>query len=296
MNEPFDEQIILNDLRWVTQAPSLLKPHIQIWPSHQFDADSLIANISEQQIQALIDARQRKLGGYFEQLVFTLFSLNDEYQVLAFNQVIDHQGRTLGEMDLLLEHSGGDIIHLELALKFYLWAESTRPSELNWVGAGLTDFFALKLARLAHHQLRLPNLAIANGSWPKLPKPNRSMLWIPGRLYLPKNKRLCQTETQFTDAPWQINPEALTSYWSETTQPKPYLALVKGDWLQGVPTHAERAMRRFQLPMQFAQANHAPIFILPNNWQNDATTVIDNKQSSYDTLTNKQNRSARPIQ
>ena len=72
--------------------------------------------------------------------------------------------------------------------------------------------------------------------------------------------------------------------------------LVKGDWLRGEATNPAQAMSRFQLPMQFAQANEPPVFILPNNWQNDAHSISDTQQSSYDPNSNKPNGSTRPIQ
>lgn len=284
MNEPFDEQIILNDLRWVCAAPSLLEAHSQIWQPTSLNIDQITGKLDSKHLSSLALARKKKLGGYFEQLVFSLFSLSDDYQVLAFNQVINNSERTLGELDLLIKHKSGEIIHLELALKFYLWAESDQASQFNWVGAGLTDFLALKLARLASHQLKISQKAIKQHCWPDLPKPDRSLLWIPGRLFLPEGMAFAQTIGNFSDSPWQLNPLALTSYWQidHDISTQAENALVKGDWLTGYASRPQTAMKRYQLPMQFAGKENSPVFILPINWQNDAKATINNKQIHYE--------------
>jgi hypothetical protein len=284
LNEPFDDQIILNDLRWVCSAPSLLEAHSQIWQPGLLDYDQITAKIDSNHLNSLALARTKKLGGYFEQLVFSLFTLSDDYQVLAFNQVFNNSQRTLGELDLLIKHKSGEVIHLELALKFYLWAESELVSQFNWVGAGLTDFFALKLARLASHQLKISQIAIKQQCWPDLPKPDRSMLWIPGRLFLPEGMALRDTICEFSDSPWRLNPSALTSHWQIDHDLKKHEnnALVKGDWLTGYASRPEAAMKRYQLPMQFAGKENSPVFILPGNWQNDAKATIENKQLNYE--------------
>jgi hypothetical protein len=252
-----------------------------IWPSDRLNSDQLLSKLQPKQLETLALARQTKLGGYFELLVYTLFELSSEYEILAFNQVINNAQRTLGEMDLMLKHQSGEVVHLELALKFYLWAPSQQQNTYNWVGAGLTDFFEKKLARLANHQLELYSIAKRSNCWPNLPAPDRALLWIPGRLFLPANLSLACTELEFNDAPWQINPDALTSQWFHQNEVNinPEHALVKGDWLTGNSSNPKAAMKRYQLPMQFQHQENSPVFILPTNWQNKAELIISHMQT-----------------
>ncbi|MFK7731195.1 MAG: DUF1853 family protein, partial [Pseudomonadales bacterium] len=86
---------------------------------------------------------RRRLGIYFEHLV-EYFLLNDpDMELLVRNLAVRDETRTLGEFDFVyVDHSlGGTVIHLEIALKFYMaLAESMRPKpKRRWLGPGSQD-------------------------------------------------------------------------------------------------------------------------------------------------------------
>ena len=286
MNEHPLERAIRADLDWVLAAPSLLAAHPLLWHSGTLQSEPSRA-FSSDQLTSLICARAGKLGHYFEALVGYLFQASSGFRVLAQNRTIVADKRTLGELDLLIQDlATGRVIHLELALKFYLWV----PGQRNpvWVGSGLHDFMADKVQRLHQHQLRLPDLARARQCWPAdLPYPTEHRLWMPGRLYVPESSQVLGVpHTQFRDTPFTLNSQALLSSWceSEPSAQSPSPAIRKADWLVGQPPDQPfDAAPRHELPAQFVRPNHPmPIYVLPANWQTDATLAIQQHKNLHD--------------
>lgn len=278
MNEHLLYKAFQQDLEWILNTPSLLQGSDQL-----FDPASLTTldtGAIKPPPNTLKNARMAKLGHYFEFLVKTLFEAHPDYRILADNRVISEQRRTLGELDLLLEYQpSGQILHLELALKFYLFVPGTQTPDQAWVGAGLHDFLHLKLQRLWEHQLQLPKKAQAARCWPEdLPIPDQSRVWIPGRLYVPEQapKQEWQ-QTEFSGTPWSLNQQARTSHWFETghLDSAKLQALSKAEWLNGQPADViERP-----LPAQFCHSDfELPVYVLPFDWYNQAKLAIHQHQ------------------
>lgn len=97
----------------------------------------------------------QKLGHLYEDALEHLLDQSDALSLVSSNlQVVNYEGRTLGEMDFLLRNkSAGSDYHLELAVKFYL---VHRGSEgWSYPGPDARDNWQRKLARMQTHQLRL---------------------------------------------------------------------------------------------------------------------------------------------
>ncbi|EAR10526.1 DUF1853 family protein [Reinekea blandensis] len=280
MNEHLLYRAFTDDLEWILNTPSLLQDDIRLFRPDTLSSIDL-HNIRPD-AESLQRARRQKLGYYFEFLVRTLFEAHPDYDILAENQIIQSQSRTLGELDLLLRHRPDDrVIHLELALKFYLQVPSPGDLSTHWVGAGLKDFFHAKLHRLYHHQLRLPEKARVRNCWPEaLPFPDESLLWLPGRLYVPAQAdKYAQPVTHFMDTPWLLNEKAHCSYWLEAEQgiPPQAQALGKADWLNGRPLNDHSK----PLPAQFSHPSYAsPIYVVPFHWYSNALHAIHNYQQT----------------
>ncbi|WP_320823948.1 DUF1853 family protein [Reinekea sp.] len=286
MNEHPLERAIRADLDWVLAAPSLLAPHPLLWHSRALQEEPR-RPFSPDQLTYLTRARAGKLGHYFEALVAYLFLASSGFRVLAQNRTIVADKRTLGELDLLIQDLASErVIHLELALKFYLWVPGQRQPV--WVGSGLHDFMADKIERLHQHQLRLPALAYARQCWPAdLPYPTEHRLWMPGRLYVPESSQaLGVPHTQFRDTPFELNNQALLSSWFEsgTAALSPKRSIRKADWLVGQPPDSAIAAGPIlDLPTQFVRPEHpVPIYVLPPNWQTDATLAIQQHKNLHD--------------
>ncbi|MFM2481227.1 DUF1853 family protein [Celerinatantimonas sp. YJH-8] len=93
-----------------------------------------------------------RLGLWYEQLWLALFNHHPDFEVLAYNQAIMQDKRTLGAIDfLLVDHHHQCVIHLEVAVKFYLHFCSQGPSA--WLGPNPTDQLPRKISHMLRHQL-----------------------------------------------------------------------------------------------------------------------------------------------
>lgn len=280
MNEQKQMRAVIDDLRWVLESPALLASDTRLWNPRWLELPA--STIADHHLDTLLSARQGKLGRYFEALVSYLFHTCERFDVLAENQLIFNGNVTLGELDLLLqEKTTRRVIHLELALKFYLWVPNTPAHEFGWIGSGLRDFLADKVARLTEHQLQLPNIALTQDSWPShLPTPDAHYLWMPGRLYLPPSApRSVIAQTCF-DSGLQLNPAALTSSWyiSGEQPPDTKTLLHKSDWLNGVALYQGKP----HLPAQFSKETTPPVYVLPPQWHTNALLAINRRVHHHD--------------
>ncbi|MCD8530091.1 MAG: DUF1853 family protein, partial [Saccharospirillaceae bacterium] len=136
------------DLIWSLFGPPLLdcdwSPAQQPWLPH--DWQRLATEVSRH-APAFSSPR---LGLIFEQLWQEYLQLSD-IRFQANVQIID-QGKTLGELDLLLD-KGGQQWHLELALKFYLGYGNEQGQ--HWIGPNRADLLVHKIRHTRDHQLLL---------------------------------------------------------------------------------------------------------------------------------------------
>ena len=275
MNEHLLSRTISQDIEWLVNAPSLLAPHCLLWQPNVLNS----LNFQELNLTKaeLAQCQTRKLGLYFETLAGLLFDRHPRYEILAKNRAMMKHKVTLGELDLLLRDTlTNEVLHLELALKFYLYVNDVEPSNMAWIGSGLKDFLHQKLNRLLHHQLRLPDIAKTENVWPSdLPFPDRHAVWLPGRLYLPHNKAHDDIDHGLiSGTPWSINPNVERSVWYENPYSQlPILkSLTKPGWLRG-KTFADPPK---PIPAQFSHPDHRrPVYVLPVNWQTNAQTALN---------------------
>ncbi|MBK5001529.1 DUF1853 family protein [Pseudomonas sp. S31] len=95
----------------------------------------------------------RRLGLYYEGLWQFALGQAPGVELLAANLAIRTEGRTLGELDIVLRDGDG-CHHLELAIKLYLGpTDSDGDDAMQWLGPGCHDRLGSKLAHVATHQL-----------------------------------------------------------------------------------------------------------------------------------------------
>lgn len=99
----------------------------------------------------------QKLGHLYEDTLAILLRESTTLDLLEKNlQIRKDIHATVGELDFLLrEKSTGNLIHLELATKFYLAVDT--PDGLTLPGPDARDNYHRKLTRLRNHQLTLPS-------------------------------------------------------------------------------------------------------------------------------------------
>lgn len=98
-----------------------------------------------------------RLGHLVEKMVAELIKSSSNYKVLYENIQIKDGKNTIGELDFIIQHiSTKQVIHLELAYKFYLY-DPTISSETinNWIGPNRNDSLREKLDKLKNKQFPL---------------------------------------------------------------------------------------------------------------------------------------------
>lgn len=125
-------------------------------------------------LQHLANRRSHRLGIYFESLWQFFLGEDPAFELLAHNLPIHHEGRTLGEFDCLYFcHDRQQVVHLELAVKFFLGLRARQASNdgrgdppqtseaKHWLGPDAKDRLDLKLAHLLQRQTRLSDTPAA---------------------------------------------------------------------------------------------------------------------------------------
>lgn len=234
---------------------------------------------------------RRRLGLYFEDLIEYFLSHTQGYELLSRNLAVRDSERTLGEFDFIYGAPNGEIIHLEIALKFYLGHRS--PHTVRWLGPGLRDELDKKLARMMNHQGPLIHdaAALTALNLASLPIPDRSDLCVGGRLFqgehtareLPKGcndashtgrwltlSDACAEEmhghfTRLSKLEW-LTPR-LAPDLESLSQPNRWLS--HGQMCDAMQAHFSES----QFPQLFAVHNEgqqAFLFIVPNDWHDRA--------------------------
>lgn len=138
-----------------------------------------------------------------------------EEEVLAHNEQINFEKRTIGEIDFILKNSKtGKISHVELVYKFYLYDPEISNEEARWIGPNRKDSFPEKLHRLLDKQFPL---LFRKETQPLL----QSLQITPEEV----EQKLCFKANLFI--PWKlkdrkdygdINPEAIRGTWMTATE------------------------------------------------------------------------------
>lgn len=280
----------LADLHWLLSAPALLAD--AALPEGVLQGS---ASLGERWWQALPQAELAslalpgtggfRLGRYAESLLQLALPLLPGHQLLASQLPVRSEGLSLGEIDYLLRPPDGPLLHIELAVKFFIALPTERG--LVYVGPGLRDALELKLARLFAHQLQL-------AQWPAgrqalaTDAPIQPMAWLRGRLFY---RELDEAAPALLAADhlrgwWRCWGEALPQQRADSL----WRALNKPDWLgrrapddQALPLAdwQAQAARHFQhqhWPLQVAEyappaeggAELARGMLLPAGWPSPA--------------------------
>ncbi len=178
---------------------------------------------------------RRRLGIYFEHLIEFFLSNDPGMDLLVRNLPVRDENRTLGEFDFIYrDHSsGGQVIHLEIALKFYMGlADSMQPQpDRRWLGPGSQDALEDKIDKMLTQQSKLASSpyghkALQNNGTP-LPQVQRVV--IAGELFVPSETVSPPTQClpRHHRGDWirlAVLPDHIRD-WQKTT------LLSKSDWL-----------------------------------------------------------------
>ncbi|MBR7889207.1 DUF1853 family protein [Marinomonas sp. A79] len=144
---------IVRDLAWLVEGHYIecdfdLAPFLLADVNQRLKALDLDSSLLD---QALAECKSHFMGSYFE----TLFSFAIEHlstlTIRLEHVQIQRQGKTLGEVDMLVETPQGHLHQFEIAIKFYLERPDLAPH--NWIGPNKNDSLLIKVTRAREHQL-----------------------------------------------------------------------------------------------------------------------------------------------
>ena len=173
----------------------------------------------------------RRLGHYFEQLIFFWLHHSERYTIVTKNTPLrTDKKNTLGEVDLIVRDAKTELYeHWELAVKYYL--AYTTKGKTNYIGPNANDYFHLKLHKLKEHQCKILESEEGKSLLAELDISDvQTKLFVKGFLYYhPKQQ----------STPWEnIHPNHARSWWIYLNEAEEFLdeshlfALVyKDEWL-----------------------------------------------------------------
>jgi len=111
-----------------------------------------------------------RLGHLAEKVVSGLIKLSTNYKVLYENVQLIEDKKTIGEIDFIItENNTGQLIHMELAYKFYLYdPEISSETITNWIGPNRNDSLKEKLEKVKSKQFPLLHHDSAKSIFDKL--------------------------------------------------------------------------------------------------------------------------------
>lgn len=154
------------DLNWVISSPPLFSGQDKDtywWSTEDCEKEfqSCLPSLKQLnkntiEINSLFNPNHpKRLGHYFESLVALWIDISPNYDMLLQNHQIIIDGQTKGEIDFIIkEKHTGKLIHLEVAVKFYLGTKQ-QTDPYNWFGTNTKDSLGKKLDRLKTHQTQL---------------------------------------------------------------------------------------------------------------------------------------------
>ncbi|MEZ5536962.1 MAG: DUF1853 family protein [Thiolinea sp.] len=226
----------IQDLAWVIQSPPLISGDIKQtnwWTAtdcekeYQACLPALISLDHNPTVleQKLHHAKSYRLGHYFEALTTFWLETSPNYTLLVKQHPIRDKHTTLGEIDFIIrDNRSGEIIHLEVAVKFYL-GHNHLCNMGNWHGPELKDRLDLKFNRLRQHQTQLSR------KYPHLMPhavDSRACL-LKGRLFYPPGLKQCTTTFSA--------PQHLRGYWQHS--------------LPEIPASAHNSQKLIHLPKKY---------------------------------------------
>ena len=219
------------DMIWSLFGPSLLRRELST------PLENLLPQCQPELLMTdtpvTMDFQSPRLGFCFEQLWHTGFQACGVEHVSNLQIQTDDNGtvRTLGELDLLLPQKD-QILHIELALKFYLGVKD------DWIGPNRRDLLSRKLTHTFGHQLPLvqsPEAAKAINATGLATdnRPVNSVAIMRGCLFHPIHDIGC------ADLPAEISPDHWRGYWCPANQLEllpdaDWYVLSKPDWISPV--------------------------------------------------------------
>lgn len=143
------------DLQWAIASPSLITTTAVTESRSPVSGADFTHHASSESV--LAGHGRYRVGHYFERLIKWHIQQQADWELLHHGQQIRDAGRTVGELDFVFR-GGGQVYHVETAVKFYLYLPHRTCGGSQFVGPNSKDNFEAKLLRLMTHQLPLSQI------------------------------------------------------------------------------------------------------------------------------------------
>lgn len=179
----------MNDLLWLMEG-HYIENDIDLalyWKSDWREHFRVLSSNPERLVSAIQNCKSHFLGSYFEVLFSFAIRYFSTVTILLEHVQISVQGRTLGEVDMLVETPEGELLQFEIAIKFYLERPDLQPD--NWIGPNKSDSLRKKTERAREHQLTILDTDAAQTQLHGVlqGRPVKTCLLVYGRLFLSLN-------------------------------------------------------------------------------------------------------------
>ena len=189
----------------------------QIWKENKFPYQPyLLKPVPNAKLPKTLEFSPSMVLGKRMELFFQYYVTHFSHEeVLAHNEQVIFEKKTLGELDFILKNSiSGEISHVELVYKFYLYVPEIQGDQACWIGPNQRDSFPEKLTRLQNNQFpllyRKETLPLLNRL--KIdPSEVTQKLCFKANLFLPKN---WNEKINFSE----INPDAVSGFWIKASE------------------------------------------------------------------------------
>lgn len=199
------------DLLWAVNSPELLavsesleQPRLEPQAIDEAALSEWCSNHS-----------QSRVGLYFEELVHYYLEEHGRVEMLLRHHQVFRGKQTLGEIDFIYRDHAGAVIHLETAVKFFLYHPHAQGFESQFIGPNSADNLFLKSNRLLNHQLPLSKDLSLNIE--------RRAVWVKGRVFY--NPLFGDTQPVLDCI---LNPDVATGAWIHYRQLDDFLACYEG--------------------------------------------------------------------
>ena len=242
---------------WIITTPSLL---IGATPIELF---SPFSQPSPEQLAPYTG--NRRLGFLYQHLCSVLFHHSDHYLAVHEELQINHQGKTLGAVDFVVETSQKEWQHWEVAIKFYLLHQGL------WYGPNAKDRLDIKIHHMLERQLPFSLTVEFTDAYPQFGIPTQHLL-MQGRLYTnPFEPESVPTHCSGIS----INLDRVVGHWCFQHQQhlidEPLFLLDKPEWITGKSDASQRYAMDGKGFVHCQSASGLFWFIVPNDWPNDTT-------------------------
>lgn len=170
----------IRDLRWVMSSPFLMSSD-----GLGEENSTAIEGLELNERQAAMYSEKysgHRVGYYFESLVFYWLKHVRGVEILAHSYQVLDEGRTVGELDFVFRDEEAQVVHWEVAAKFYLYCVDEKVKGSHYIGPNARDTFELKKEKIIGKQLPLSKVAF--------PEVSCRQAFVKGRIfYHPQQSR-----------------------------------------------------------------------------------------------------------